>query len=146
MKEVKWILTKKLEKTEELNRFEQTYSIKFPVQFKEIVLENNAGRPRPNVFDSSERTELVAKALLSFDSSHPDNIWDTYQHVKGRLPNDIVPFMSDQFGNYVCFDYQYSKKPAVVFWDHELSQFNPNKSVGEVADDFEEFLNCLYSL
>jgi hypothetical protein len=88
----------------------------------------------------------VAKALLSFDKTHPDNIWDTYDHLKGRLPNGVIPFMSDQFGNYICFDYRSSNNPPVVFWDHELSESNPNKSIIHVADGYIGFLDSLYSL
>jgi hypothetical protein len=143
---VNWILTKPLANENQFANFEETHGITFPADFKADVLENNNGRPRPNVFDSRNRKELVAKALLSFDTAHPDNIWDTYDYLKERLQNGVMPFMSDQFGNYICFDYRFANNPSIVFWDHELSEANPSKSISLVADGYSEFLDCLYSL
>ena len=68
-----------------------------------IVKEYNFGRPRPNVFDTQITKERVAKALLSFEPGHAENIWDMYTSLKKQLPADVIPFMIDQFGNFVCF-------------------------------------------
>lgn len=144
MRTVTWILTKDLIDESQMKKFESEHGITFPPEYKECVLKNNGGRPRPNVFDSSNRKELVAKALLSFERTHLDNIWDTYENLRERLPEGVIPFMSDQFGNYICFDFRNSNIPSVVFWDHEQSHSNSDKSIIPIADGFMEFLNSLY--
>lgn len=146
MIKVHWILKKPLVNKQQVANFEEKYHINFPSDFTKTVYENNGGRPRPNVFDSTVRKELVAKSLLSFDKDHMDNIWETYDSLKENLPYGIIPFMSDQFGNYICFDYRNNEIPNVVFWDRELSNINSKNSFINVKDNFTNFLNSLYEI
>ncbi|CAM4168887.1 SMI1/KNR4 family protein [Bacillus paramycoides] len=143
---VNWIMSKPLRDEKEVSRFENMLGIVLPEDYKVCVDYNNAGRPRPNVFDTAHRKELVAKALLSFDQSHVENIWTTYENLKNQLPKLIVPFMSDQFGNYICFDYRTSNEITVVLWDHELSHQNITEGIIYIANSFSEFVEGLYEL
>ncbi|MDA1525325.1 SMI1/KNR4 family protein [Bacillus cereus] len=143
---IKWIMSKPLGNEEAVVRFENMLEIVLPNDYKLCITNYNAGRPRPNVFDTAQRKELVAKALLSFDQLNVENIWDTFENVKNQLPKRIVPFMSDQFGNYICFDYRTSNEPTVVFWDHELSHQNIEKGISYIANSFSEFVEGLYEL
>ncbi|WP_283750954.1 SMI1/KNR4 family protein [Bacillus cereus] len=143
---VKWIMSKPLEDEKAVVRFENMLEIVLPDDYKLCITNYDAGRPRPNVFDTAQRKELVAKALLSFDQSNVENIWDTFENIKNQLPKRIVPFMSDQFGNYVCFDYRNSNEPTVVFWDHELSHQNITEEIIYIANSFSEFVEGLYEL
>ncbi|HDR4901415.1 MULTISPECIES: SMI1/KNR4 family protein [Bacillus] len=143
---IKWIMSKPLGNEEAVVRFENMLEIVLPNDYKLCVANYNAGRPRPNVFDTAQRKELVAKALLSFDQTNVENIWTTYENLKNQLPKQIVPFMSDQFGNYICFDYRTSNEPAVVFWDQELSHQNIEKGIIYIANSFSEFIGGLYEL
>jgi len=146
MSDVNWILSKILEDQSAITRFEEKYGIKFPEEFKSIVRQFNGGRPRPNIFDSTQRKELVAKALLSFNESHTENIWDTYESLKTRLPKNIIPFLTDQFGNYICFDYRNTTIPTIVLWDHEKAFSYYQDAIIYVEDTFESFLASLYSI
>lgn len=139
-------MSKPLGSEEAVVRFENMLEIVLPNDYKLGVANYNAGRPRPNVFDTAQRKELVAKALLSFDQTNVENIWTTYENLKNQLPKQIVPFMSDQFGNYICFDYRASNEPAVVFWDQELSHQNIEKGIIYIANSFSEFIGGLYEL
>lgn len=143
---INWIMSKHLIDGEEITRFENMLGITFPEDYKICVRHNNAGRPRPNVFDTAQRKELIAKMLLSFDQTHTENIWTPYEYLKNSLPKLVVPFMSDQFGNYICFDYRYSDKPSVVLWDHELCNQNAGQGIVYIAEDFSEFIGALYEL
>ena len=143
---VNWVLTKALTDEKYISDFEKEYDIIFPAEYKATIIESNGGRPRPNVFDSVDRIELVAKSLLSFDKTHKENIWDTYDQLKNHLSKDVIPFMSDQFGNYVCFDYRNTKIPSIVFWDHELSNEHLGSVIIDVVDSYIEFLDSLYNI
>ncbi|GEN81840.1 SMI1/KNR4 family protein [Sporosarcina luteola] len=140
---MKWVLEKELKDDHAIERFEKLYGYKLPNDYKKVVKKHNAGRPRPNVFDTATRKELVAKSLLSYDEEHLDNIWSTYQNLKNRLPANALPFMGDQFGNYICFMFDpLEDEPTIVFWQHELG----SESVQVIASNFEEFLQGFYEI
>ncbi len=138
---MEWVLTKPLENIQLLKEFEEKNSIQFPKSYIEVVANNNYGRPRPNIFDTDQTKERIAKALLSFDKNHSENIWDTYDAVVKQLPADVYPFMIDQFGNYVCFYYDpLLDTPSIIFFDLE------RQKVEKVADTFERFITLFYEL
>lgn len=140
---MKWVLTKALEKQAYIKEFEQKYNVSFPKAFTDVVKENNAGRPRPNVFDSEKNKEYIAKGLLSFDPKHKENIWSTYETLEQRLPANVIPFMMDQFGNYLCFFFDpLEYEPSIVFWKHELD----DDQLEKVADNFNDLLSGFYEL
>lgn len=138
---MEWVLVKPLKNNKLIQDFQEKHSIEFPKVYKDVVVENNNGRPRPNVFDTRDTKERVAKALLSFDPESKENIWDTFNSTSNHLPADMFPFMIDQFGNYVCFFYDPLKEePTIVFWDEEL------QNVEKISETFALFLNCFYEL
>lgn len=136
-----WVLAKPLIKFELINEFEQKYNIKFPTSYVEIVQEYNLGRPRPNVFDTNKSKERIAKCLLSFNTEHKENIWDIYAALKKQLPADVIPFMVDQFGNFICFYFDsFTSEVTIVFWDVE------NQQIENIAESFDEFIAIFYEL
>lgn len=138
---VNWVLTKPLKNLDLVNEFENKYQIKFPESYKSIVKENNFGRPRPNIFDTEKSEERIAKCLLSFELEHKENIWDMYFMLKKQLPSDVIPFMVDQFGNFICFYFDVLLEEAnIVFWNVETMK------IEKIAETFEEFIKKLYEL
>lgn len=138
---MKWVLSKALENQEIIGKFETQHQIHFPKLYVEVVKEYNNGRPRPNVFGAKGNKEYIAKSLLSFDSNHKENIWETYSALHKQLPSGVFPFMVDQFGNYICFFYDpLLEEPSIVFWNLE------NQQVEKVASSFEDFINQFYSI
>lgn len=136
-----WVLAKPLKNLDLINKFEQRYNVKFPDSYINVVKENNFGRPRPNVFDTEISQERIAKGLLSFEPEHRENMWDIYSILKKQLPSDVIPFMVDQFGNFICFYFDIlSEEASVVFWNVETLQ------IEKVAETFDEFINSLYEL
>lgn len=138
---MEWVLVKSLNNNKLIEDFEKKYNIEFPKTYKDIVMANNNGRPRPNIFDTQDSKERVAKSLLSFDPDSKESIWDTITAASNHLPTDTFPFMIDQFGNYVCFYYDpLQQEPSIVFWDEEL------QNIEKISETFDLFLNCFYEL
>lgn len=138
---VEWVLSKSLENKEAIKEFETKHQIQFPNSYVEVVKKYNNGRPRPNVFDTEKNEERVAKSLLSFDTGHKENMWETYKALYKQLPSDVFPFMIDQFGDYICFFYDpLLDEPSIVFWNLE------NQQIEKIAPSFEKFLNQFYSI
>ncbi|WP_027340214.1 SMI1/KNR4 family protein [Halonatronum saccharophilum] len=139
--QVIWKFAKEDVKEDRVNQIEEKLNIKFPKDYIECIMNNNGARPRPNAFDIKERSEITIKSLLRVDEEE-GNLLDTYEWIKGRLPENIYPFASDNFGNYICFDYRENKVPNVVFWDHE--EPDSNNSIKYIAESFSDLLLKLY--
>lgn len=117
--------------------------IAFPEDYIQCAIRNHGGSPRPKVYDFSGRKEAVFGSLLSFDEHEPTFILDVYDAIGKRLPDKVIPFADDPFGNYLCFDFRDKESnPTVVFWDHE--QPNRKTSLSKVCNNFTELLNKLY--
>ncbi|WP_050179703.1 SMI1/KNR4 family protein [Domibacillus robiginosus] len=137
---MEWILKKELKEKQKVETFEKLYKIGFPQEFKELIEQHHAARPEPYLIDAENTKEIPAKSLLSFnESDKPEDIWSSYQAVKERLPVNVIPFMSDEGGNYFCFDLDPLENEApIVYWSHE------NSKVEYVADNLEQFIKRFY--
>jgi cell wall assembly regulator SMI1 len=143
MSNVTWIGVNKKEITDEnIQKVEQYFNIKFPMDFVECVKRYDSGYPRPKIFDVPEQDENVFSKLLTFDLESRNSIIQVYDDIKDRLPNKVYPFGKDSFGNHLCFDYRSNpESPTVVFWDHEEEDME--KAIYPVCSTFTELLASL---
>lgn len=123
---------------EDINNIENALCIKLPKDYIECVMSNNAGYPDKFNFDIDEEKGKVFEYLLSISKNDEDNILDVYLKCKNDLPNRVIPFARDGFGNYICFKYTTIDKSEVVFYNHE------NQEIYFVSNSFLEFINKLY--
>ena len=66
------------------------------------------------------------------------NVNVTRQCIEDRLNNFHLPFAALAHGNYLCFDYNVSPRPTVVFWHHEQPDH-----VQHVANNFDAMLTAV---
>lgn len=119
-----------------IREVENYLDVKLPADYKECIKVNNGGRPRPNVFDSDDGGEgFVFRSLISFTKKELN-----IKMFKEELDTlKILPFATDPFGNYICFDYRYTEdSPTIVFYNHEFDSINP------VCDTFTALIERLY--
>jgi cell wall assembly regulator SMI1 len=135
---MKWILQKTKIDEKVFDKVESKLDIKFPVDFKNIVLENNGASPEKMYFDTQETKERVAEYLLSFSQNDEDNILDIFNHIKNRFSKKLVPIIKDPFGNYICFDFSNEDKKDLYFWNHE------NDTLEYISKTFTQFIEKLY--
>lgn len=127
--EIKYVT--QIEDMQSIQRFEESYGIQFPKEFLEFIKVNNGGRPKEKVFSLENGTEYIVNAFLSFNENDFGNIyWPKEQMEEEGV--DAVPFASDPFGNYFCF-----QDGRVVFWFHEDGEFVA------LCDSFGEFIDRL---
>ncbi|ALB44453.1 SMI1/KNR4 family protein [Clostridium beijerinckii] len=139
MAEIKWERIVEGVDDMTITKFEEKFSISFPKEYKECVIKYNGGHPIPNAFYFADKGEGVFDHLLSFTSD--PNIEDVYDIVSDYIPEKVIPFATDPFGNDICFDYRKNKQePNIVFRNQD--------EVGEEAIEFicETFVELLENL
>jgi hypothetical protein len=139
---IRWISEEGLKEISTITKVETIFEIKFPKDYIECVMKNDGGYPMPNRFTLNEHEEVFNKLLSLQEVSY--NIIDTYNNVKDRLINGVIPFAEDPFGNLLCFDYRKSKQPNIVFWDHEKAFINRNSALCYLCDSFSDLLLLLH--
>jgi cell wall assembly regulator SMI1 len=132
MANITWKYIKPLSKTDAIENFEKKNGISFPSDLKKCIKANNGGRPSSTVFDTNDSKERVFKALLSFNESDAENIYKYFPIINSHS-NNLIPFASDPFGNYICL-----KDSKVVLFLHETGKLE------YIADSFSCLLEKLY--
>ncbi|WP_425449853.1 SMI1/KNR4 family protein [Dethiothermospora halolimnae] len=124
-------------------KVETIFGIKFPKDYVECILKNDGGYPKPNRFTLNGNEE-VFNNLLSLDEEDVSNIIETYNDVKDRLIERVIPFAEDPFGNLICFDYRNNEQPTIVFWQHEKAFNNKQAATKHLCDSFNDLLLMLH--
>ena len=135
MNKMQWKYTKPLVSVKQIGDFEKAYSFSFDDIYRDYVRQYNGGRPSPNAFDTEKSKARSIKALLSFNKSDKENIWDMNAWIKEAIENRYVAFGIDSFGNLICFE---KFSDDVIFWNHE------NGSIEIITKGFGNFINSLY--
>lgn len=97
------------------NDIEEEYDIRIPNGFKRFIIDNNAATPEKHriIIGNQER---VFGSVLSFNKDDDDNV---FRYLKRFIPNNLLPFGLDPFGNIFCIDL---KSGDVQFWNHEIDK------------------------
>lgn len=140
---MEWIRRKPIQDEGQIAQFERMYQFNFTPDFVTLVQQFNGARPVKNVFDTDKEREKIADRLLSFNRDDHDTIWQTVTALKTRLPADMMPFMMDPFGNYICFYADpLEDEHEIVYWQHEKTEGN----IQHIAPNLQQFLAQLYEL
>lgn len=131
-----WKYVKPLKSKKLIKNFESKFNYKFPNSFISIVNKYNGGRPEKALFDTDMSNQRAIKSLLSFNEGDKETMWKISEWNKSELNDEYISFAIDNFGNLICFSIEDN---SVVFL--ELESLNIEK----IADDFDTFINNLYS-
>ncbi len=111
---------------------EDTFDIKYPEDYKNVIREYNNARPTISTFDTEVSKEHVFKKLLSLKKNDIETVYKARQ-VLYSIDNSLIPFGIDPAGNFLCF-----KKGFVYYWLHE------DNTIRKVANNFSDFIDSLY--
>jgi len=119
---------------DDLNKLEEKLSIKLPNEYINIVKMHDGAYPKKNTYDYNGKIGNVVQCLVSC-KNEPMGILDMTKRINIK---NIIPFMKDPFGNYICFEYKAPEDYIIVLWDHDTEK------ISYIADSFEIFINSLY--
>jgi len=142
---------------ERVEWFEQSYRVKLPAAYVEILLSSNGAELVTSIFEYNGNEFVLERFLCLLDNPRDDNVHGWYDlssvltQLDARLIEDqdligmnLIPFAVVFGGDFVCLDYRESAVPRIVLWFHEESDdFAPVTKV--VADSFEAFVEMLRS-
>ena len=131
---MKWLFKEKNCTEKDINRIETKFDVALPKEYIEVVLQFNGAYPEFNTYDTDTQKGKIVQALLSC-LDEPMNVDEITNLINLR---GVVAFLSDPFGNYICFQYFLDKSYNIILWNHE------DKSIEIVSDSFVDFLNKLY--
>jgi hypothetical protein len=140
---LRWICENDHVELATISNVETAFGVKFPKDYVEIIMKNDGGYPKPNRFNLNGNEE-VFNNLLSFDEEDSSNMIATYNDVKDRLVEKVIPFAEDPFGNLICFDYRTNSQPTIVFWEHEKAFNDKESAMSYLCDSFTELLLILH--
>lgn len=117
---MKWLYKKELKDGNSVKNVEEVFGVKFPLDYRNIVLQHNASSPSPNTLDTIRQTGKAFGELLNFNLDSEENIISIYEEMKNKIPENVYPIAMDPGGNFLCYDYREDyDNPKVVRWDHE---------------------------
>ncbi|WP_078427193.1 SMI1/KNR4 family protein [Alkalihalobacterium alkalinitrilicum] len=117
MSEINWRYSKGTVSETMISELERYFNIVFPSDYKEIIRQYNGARPKPNLVQMSSGKERYIRSFLAIGRQHPDNMIAVNKRLP--LPEGVIAFANDDFGNYFCFDFRDQINILVVFWNHE---------------------------
>ena len=128
-----WRYVKPLEDKNQLVETERTFGSYFGSAYVLAVIENNGGRPPVDSYNTNLTKERTIKSLLSYNKDDFGNIYKAIQIVD-KIRDDVFPFATDDFGNYICFR---KKDSSIVFLDFETGELE------KITDSFQDFLEII---
>ena len=124
---MKWKFIVPIESEGLIYEFEQFSGYQLPDFFKQLVMENNAGKPENWIADTESGNRIMIKKLLSFNKDDKDSIWNV------KYPDGLIPFMLDAFGHQICFN---KTNGEIIFVGKDKKEF--------LADNIEDFIERLH--
>lgn len=122
-------------KLSDIKEVEAKYHFEFPEALKSLLLIHNGGSPDKMIFTKGTQ-DYVASDLMPVKSKKAKDltISATLDDIGDIIPDNVIPFVMDPFGNYFVFDKGDGK---IYFLDME------DPSLTFLADDFESFMSSL---
>lgn len=138
MSEIVWKYDEPLTDENLITEFETKSGFTFPPSYRSLVIEHNGARPDKKIFNTDSDEGHVFGNLLSFNKADTKNlnIWETNKNMPTDIDSKYIAFAMDAFGNWICFN---AEDGSIVFIDHD------NSSIENISNDFDGFLNSLYS-
>ena len=107
----------------------------FPQEIKSFLLANNGGQPNKTIYTQNSQDYVVDFFLPIKSTEFEDLTYSaTITDLSDIIPNTVIPFAIDPFGNYFVFDKAEGK---IYFLEME------EVALSLLASDFESFISSL---
>lgn len=134
-----------------IDAFEKKLGYIFPQKYKSLLSKHNALRPHENLCNFKLNDKCDSRDVNFFgygDSVEEYEDIEKFQQEPEYCYRHIVVIGESANGDYICFDYREdptTDNPPVVVMLHDYPDENNKMHVCPVTDDFEQFMDSLYS-
>jgi len=135
-------------KSEDFEEIEQALNIDLPIEFKEHYLNYNGGYPENDIYTwaNGGKTTINAFASLKYPSLGI-SLEDTYRDLvllEKYLPIGIVPFATDDGGNFFCISVRDKDFGAIYYCNNDHYNIkNKEECLSAIDKSFKHFINNL---
>lgn len=132
---MKWNFIRAIKEDSLLEEMEAEYAIVFPSDYKELVLNNNAGIPEKTVFFAQGET-CEFERLISIKRKDDPNIKSAMEWLEQSESELMIPIALDTEGSMICLSFA-GAKTQVVFVGFSSGEATV------LADSLTEFIATL---
>lgn len=127
-----------------LIEFEEKIGARLPEDFREYLLQYNGGLPKPNNFNIHNDCSSIHHMFGIHKGPEYSSLKWNVEIKKNAIPNLLMPFADDPFGNILCIGVKGDVKGEIYFWDHEVCEDGDWTDIVKISDSFTLFLNSLF--
>ena len=128
---------------------ENAMGVRFPDDYRHFLLQNNGGKPDPNMFLIPDHPLSGQSDLLDWfyciAQDSPIDIISAYRVFNGRVPSECLPIGCDPGDNQICLVTSGIKQGKIYFWDHEEEADEDEEPTYSnmylIADSLDDLLN-----
>jgi SMI1-KNR4 cell-wall len=129
----------------DIRRFEETYRLRFPDDYKAQMLMYNGGQPERDLFAVVDcEANPIARVHYFFGIGYPMECYDlgwNYDVFNGRIPNKLIPIATTEGADQICLCVRGPDYGSVVYWDGYAES---RQRIFSVADTFYLFCSMLF--
>lgn len=118
----------------DLIKVEKMQNVKLPVIYKKMYTS------RFDELSSTSKLCLPNEEIIITSFLDTNKIIEIIEEYHELFGYNIIPFAETKYEDYICFHYNDSEKPSIIFWNYELALENPDEAIFYLCDDFNEFL------
>jgi cell wall assembly regulator SMI1 len=118
----------------ELKRAEAALGSSIPEGYRTFLRATDGGSPVEDMYTPRVGVDEFLGAW---------EIVDQRVHLRGRIPETLLPIAVAAGGNHVCISVADGEVGTIYFWDHELEHLGPKNAVERIAESFDEFVSEL---
>lgn len=140
---------------EMIQKEEQMWRIKLPMDYRQFLLDTNGGVPSKRNFNYKNHMYMIVSFLCILEDTENNNfgVYDidvVLSQIEDRLTDnedlvgcELLPIAELYAGDYLCLDFnEKMDMPSICIWSHEESgELEP--VTYKVANTFSDFIEML---
>lgn len=128
-------------------QIEKELAITFPSDFVLHYLQYNGGYPEADTYKWANNESTTINAFYSFKYEGFDRIESVYENLvltENHLPLGIVPFATDDGGNFFCISVRNKDYGKVYYFNNDhFNVANPETALTLLEETFARFIENL---
>ena len=135
-------------KEREIPLIEKRLGFKLPSQYREFLLKNNGGTPRPDTVPyEGEYFDYVALFYAIRNNAYSNDLFRNIEEYKKYILSHYLPIAESPGGDVYCISLKSEDYGSIYYWDHEEANYDGDpweENMIKLANSLTDFLESLY--